>query len=93
MSEPHLHASGDSETKSVWEYVCTSNLLSSIIMCVRHYIIYHDVCAYQGWCLYRVSHRSASIVPDCAAFLTLSLRICCKFAHFLISTIAKEILN
>ena len=24
--------------------------------------------------------------------LTLSLRICCKFAHFLISTIAKEIL-
>ena len=25
--------------------------------------------------------------------IPLSLRICCKFAHFLISTIAKEILN
>ena len=25
--------------------------------------------------------------------LTLSLRICCKFAHFLISTIAKEVLS
>ena len=26
-------------------------------------------------------------------FFNLSLRICCKFAHFLISTIAKENLN
>ena len=27
------------------------------------------------------------------SLVSLSLRICCKFAHFLIYTIAKEILN
>ena len=32
-------------------------------------------------------------LEDGELHLTLSLRICCKFAHFLISTIAKEILN
>ena len=41
----------------------------------------------------RVIHDSFSLLFQYFSRLTLSLRICCKFAHFLISTIAKEILN